>query len=75
MAYDFYAPDHLFDRERLQREREHKEATEQYVVPLHTFWRPLELASADIEKFETDFNDKKYFKKVNPMENVESTIG
>ena len=33
------------------------------------------MASADIEKFETDFNDKKYFKKVNPMENVESTIG
>ena len=75
MAYDFFAPDHLFDRERLIRQRENKEAAEQYVIPLNTFWRPLEMASADIDYYETDLTDKKYFKKVNPMENIDSTIG
>ena len=75
MAYDFYAPDHLFDRELLIREKENKEVTEQFVIPLKTFWRPLDLVSADLEHFETDMTDKKFFKTVNPMENIESGIG
>ena len=33
------------------------------------------MASADIDYYETDLTDKKYFKKVNPMENIDSTIG
>lgn len=75
MAYDYYAPDYMFDREALLRQRENKEATEQYIVPLHTFWRPLELANTDVDYYETDLTDRKFFKKVNPMENIEAGIG
>lgn len=71
MSCDFYVPDHYFDREQLMRKKEKKQALEQFVVPLKTFWREIELE----EYYETDLTDKRYFKKVNPMPDIQSKIG
>lgn len=90
MAYDFYVPDYYFDREALELRRERKQAQERYVVPLQTFWKPLEVNEYfEYEKagrtyglsqsinghYETDLTDKRYFRQIHPVENVESTIG
>ena len=66
MAFNFYVPDYLFDREELIRKKDNKKAAEHYIVPLKTFWRPIEID----EYYETDMTDKRIFKKVNPMENI-----
>ena len=71
MGFDFYVPDYFFDKEQLMRKKENKKTQEQFIVPLKTFWRPIELE----EYYETDLTDKKFFKRVNPMDDVESTIG
>ena len=71
MSYDFYVPDLFFDKEMLMRKKENKVVTEKFVMPLKTFWRPIEMD----EYYEHDMKDKKYFRKVRPMENVEQTIG
>ena len=44
MAYDFHVADHYFDREELLRRKQNKAAAEKYVVPIDTFWRPIEVA-------------------------------
>ena len=77
MSYDFYVPDHYFDREALELKREKKLAQERYVVPVQTFWKPLEINEYfEYEKFgktygisqpvngyyETDLTDKTYFR-------------
>ena len=71
LGYDFYVPDIYFNKEELIRRKENKAASEKYVIPLKTFWRPLEMQ----EYYETNMYDKRFFKKVNAMENVEQTIG
>ena len=71
MHYNYYAPDYLFDREQLIMKKDKQRAAENYIVPLKTFWRPIELE----EYYETNMTDKRFFKKVNEMQNIERTIG
>ena len=71
MMYDFYVADHFFDREQLLRKKENKHALEKYVVPLQTFWRPIAMD----EYYETDLTDRRFFKKVGAIEDIEQRIG
>ena len=71
MAFDYYAPDHLFDREQLMRKKENKAAEERYMIPLKTFWRQIDLE----EYYEGNMYDKKFFKTINPMPKIDSTFG
>lgn len=73
MQYDFHVPDFLFDREELERRRDNKQASEKFVIPLQTFWRPVELPGR--EYFEADLAHPDFQRQVNPMPKVESTIG
>lgn len=40
-------------------------------MPLKTFWKPIELD----EYYETDMTEKRFFKKVGGMEDVDSKVG
>ena len=71
MSYDYYVPDLFFDKEMLTRKKENKVVAEKFVMPLKTFWRPIELD----EYYEHDLKDKRYMKKVNPTESIDQKIG
>ena len=43
ISYDFYVPDNHFETSQYDTERKHRR-TETYSVPLHNFWRPIEMA-------------------------------
>ena len=40
-------------------------------MPLQTFWRPIPLE----EVYDGNLSDKRYFKQVNPAEDIDQTIG
>ena len=67
MSYDFYVPDHYFDKEQLRRRKDNEQATEKYIVPLQTFWRPIHID----EYYETDMKNQKFIHPVRPMENID----
>lgn len=82
MSFDFYVADHYFERDFLELKREKKIAQERYIVPLQTFWKPIEFNEYfEYEKFgktygisqpisghyETDLTDRKYFKQIHPI--------
>lgn len=71
MMFDFYAPDHYFSEEALLRKRQKKQARQQFVIPLKTFWRPIEFE----EYYETDLTNPRFFKNVNAVSDAEQKIG
>ena len=78
MGYDFYVPDHFFDKDYLMQKKEKKQVAEKYSLPLKTFWQPLsnvaDLQIAD-EYYEHNLKHEKYMKTVGAMEKIDQTIG
>jgi len=66
MAYDYFVEDEYFDRSLALAKQKKRKRQENYIVPLKTFWRPVEMK----EWNEYDLTDETYFKKLNVMDNV-----
>ena len=71
MEFNYFVPDHYFDREQAASIKKSREATSLYLVPLKTFWRELVFD----EYYEPNLRHPDYQKQVYPMQDIESTIG
>ena len=63
MSIDIHVPDQIFEGQVKKNKNPESALDEKFIVPLKTFWRPVNLA----EFVETNLDDPRYRKVVNPL--------
>ena len=56
MSWDYFVPDHYFDMQLLMQKQKSEKAKETYLLPLKTFWKPIDID----DPYENDLYNTKY---------------